>query len=303
MTELSEKIFNEYQIRKSKKQKDTFISLLKEYYPKLKIEESSGIFRIRNLIIGDIDNAKVVLTAHYDTCAVLPIPNLITPKNIFIFMLYQFLILFLIMGIAIFIEVLAMFAFGETAGAYAGIFAILFMSWWIIFGKANKHTANDNTSGVITLIEIMESMTDEQKEKTAFVFFDLEEAGLIGSAKFKKAHKEAMKDKLLINFDCVSDGDYIMLVENKLAYEEYDEQFKKAFVEKEGKIPLFEKSSSTIYPSDQANFKKSVAVASLKKHKILGYYMDKIHTDKDRSFDEKNISYINKSIRNFVDYM
>lgn len=303
MTELSKKIFNEYQVRKSKKQKDSFISLMKERYPQLKIEESKGIFHTRNLIIGDIDSSELVLTAHYDTCAVLPIPNFITPKNIFIFMLYQLFIMCLIIIVATVIEVLAMFAIGESAGTYVGILSILFMAWWTMFGKANKHTANDNTSGVITLIEIMESMTDEQRKKTAFVFFDLEEAGLIGSNKFKKVHKSAMNDKLLINFDCVSDGDYIMLIKSKYVNKEYDELFRKAFTEKGSKTPLFEKSTNTIYPSDQANFKKSVAVASFKKHKLLGYYMDKIHTDKDRNFDEENITYIKEAIKNFVNIM
>ena len=189
---------------------------------------------------------------------------------------------------------------GEEIGLFAGVAVLLLFAYLMIFGKANKHTANDNTSGVITLIEIMEAMSDEQREKTAFVFFDLEEAGLIGSSRFKKAHKNMMKDKLLINFDCVSDGDYIMLVETEPAQKEYGELIRKSFNDKEGKIALFEKSSTTIYPSDQANFKKSIAVASFKKSKIFGYYMDKIHTNKDCNFNEKNIKYISECIRDFT---
>ena len=51
-------------------------------------------------------------------------------------------------------------------------------------GKPNKHTANDNTSGVITLLELMNRLSPEQKERTAFVFFDNEENGMLGSAFF-----------------------------------------------------------------------------------------------------------------------
>ena len=39
------------------------------------------------------------------------------------------------------------------------------------------------------------------------------------------------------------------------------------------------------------NFKKSIAVAALKKTKtpLVGYYMNRIHTPKDTVFDEQNI--------------
>ena len=45
-------------------------------------------------------------------------------------------------------------------------------------GPANKHTANDNTSGVATLIEIMKELPEELRSDVAFIFFDLEEVGL-----------------------------------------------------------------------------------------------------------------------------
>ena len=48
-------------------------------------------------------------------------------------------------------------------------------------------------------------------------------------------------------------------------------------------------SSKAFYPSDQAAFKKTVAVAALKKAPVIGLYMDKIHTPKDTAFDERNI--------------
>lgn len=41
----------------------------------------------------------------------------------------------------------------------------------IMFGKENKNTVNDNTSGIITLCEIMLNMTKDELATTAFVFF------------------------------------------------------------------------------------------------------------------------------------
>ena len=91
MTELSEKILKSYQVRKTKSQKDAFIELLRQYYPELQVE-TGGLGKPRNLVIGDVEKAKVIFTAHYDTCAELPIPNFITPLNIPLYLLYQLLI-------------------------------------------------------------------------------------------------------------------------------------------------------------------------------------------------------------------
>ena len=49
-------------------------------------------FGSKNIVIGTPERAKVVYTAHYDTAAVSLIPNIITPKNIFLYILYQLLV-------------------------------------------------------------------------------------------------------------------------------------------------------------------------------------------------------------------
>jgi len=59
-----------------------------------------GSFGSRNIVIGNPEKADVLVTAHYDTCAWMPIPNLITPCNLLPFLGYQAFITFLILGIA-----------------------------------------------------------------------------------------------------------------------------------------------------------------------------------------------------------
>ena len=51
-----------------------------------------GAFGARNIVIGDPEAAKVLYTAHYDTCARMPFPNFITPKCLPIYLLYQILL-------------------------------------------------------------------------------------------------------------------------------------------------------------------------------------------------------------------
>ena len=102
MTELSQAIFDNYQIRKSRKQKDRVIALMQSHFPEMTGQEG-GFPKNKNLILGDVREAEVVLTAHYDTCARLPFPNLITPKNIFIYLLYSIAIIipYVLLGIGL----------------------------------------------------------------------------------------------------------------------------------------------------------------------------------------------------------
>ena len=294
MTEISKEILEKYQIRKSKTQKTAFIEFLRAHFPELKVEEG-GFPNNRNIVIGDPNTAKVVFGAHYDTCAVLPFPNFIMPKNILVSILYALVLVVPITAIAVF--------FGK-------IFSnsnVALLSYWVMLGlmvagPANKHTANDNTSGVITLIELMNVMTPEERAQSCFVFFDNEEKGLFGSAFFQKEHKETMKEKLLVNFDCVSDGDYLMMAANKKAYPEHAENLKNAFSDAAGKTVLIEKAKGIYYPSDQKNFKNSIGVASFKKSKF-GLYMDRIHTPKDTVFDQQNISVLVSGFIKFLNQM
>ncbi|MCI8709040.1 MAG: hypothetical protein HFG99_04590 [Dorea sp.] len=109
MIKLTNEIIKNYQIRKTKKQKTEFIELLRAHFPEMRIE-SGGFLKCRNLVIGDVESAKVVFGAHYDTAAALPIPNLLFPKNPLLFVLCQFLIVvpmiffMLAVGITVFQE-------------------------------------------------------------------------------------------------------------------------------------------------------------------------------------------------------
>jgi Zn-dependent M28 family amino/carboxypeptidase len=159
-------------------------------------------------------------------------------------------------------------------------------------GPANKHTANDNTSGVITLLEIYGHLTEEEKQKVCFVFFDNEEVGLLGSSQFRRQYKQYMQDKLLINFDCVSDGDAFLLGISKKANQKYHVALAQTYTSTEKKTVLLENLKKLYYPSDQAGFPQAIAIASLNHKKPFGYYMDRIHTKRDTIFQEENIRYL-----------
>ena len=307
MSYYSDIILENYQVRKGKKKKTAFIEFVKGECAKhgYDVNIEKGSFGARNIVIGDPERAKVVYTAHYDTCAWLPVPNFITPKNIGIYLIYQIFLVLAMFAIAFGGALLMEQLFTPIAVSWlntkiakvGGV--IFFLSFEIILfavlglimaGPANKHTANDNTSGVVTVLELMKSMPDEHKNDAAYIFFDFEESGLIGSSSYASKHKNFKKNGLVINFDCVSDGDTILFAINKKA-SHLKKDLEKAYIPNDI-LSVDIAYEKVIYPSDQASFVNGVGVAALKKSKRGILYMDRIHTGKDTIFEEKNIAYL-----------
>lgn len=306
MTEQSRKVLDEMQVRKSRKQKEAFRAWLcgeleaAGYAPT--IEKG---FAARNVVVNGPETAKVLLTAHYDTQAVLPVPNFITPRSPVFFVLYQILIV-----IPLFISVAVaeglIFAFVPESAAWwlaplACLGLCIFFIWWVLDGKANRHTANDNTSGVLLLLETALALPPEHRDRVCFVFFDNEEKGVLGSAAFAKRHKQVKKNAVVLNFDCVGDGDSIQFFpQEKLKKDTAAlERMEAAFLPAGGKDVQVVRGFS-MYPSDNANFRKGAGVCALKHKPVIGYYMDRIHTSKDTFLDEANINLLKNGALRYI---
>ncbi len=313
MTETTKEIFEKYEIRKSKKQKQAFREYVCDVCEKMGFQTQieKGSFGARNIVVGDIEKAKVVYTAHYDTCAVLPFPNFITPKNFSIYLLYQ-----LVVTVGILLPMFLIVLLGEMliyhiVSDETMTFVLSEILYWgalilvctiVLGGPANKHTANDNTSGVTVLLDIITSLPETAKDEVAFIFFDLEEMGLFGSSGFASKHKKQMKEKPLINFDCVSDGEHIIFaLKKKASY--LKETLEQAFPSSDvAAVEVLTKG--VFYPSDQANFKQGIGVAALKKSQKFGFlYMDRIHTKKDTVYREENIAFLKEGAIRLLDLL
>ncbi len=305
MTETAKEIFAEYEVRKTKEQKQAF----RDYA--VKKAESLGYSartleqkkNCTNIVIGDTGSAKVVYTAHYDTCPAMPFPNFITPKCIPLYILYQIALVLLLFAVPYTLIICSRFVsmavgYAMVFTAFAMMMAVLYL---MMYGPANKHTANDNTSGVTLLFDIMEALPEEKRGEAAFILFDLEERGLVGSKLYAKSH-EYMHEKLLINFDCVSDGHNILFVVNKNAEDKID-TISMAFPSDDTYSVEVLPKRGIIYPSDQRSFKCGVGAASLLKTKNGVLYMNKIHTGDDTVYDEGNIEFLKKGAVRLIEML
>ena len=165
MTEEARTILTRFEVRKSPKQKEAFREYLRPllrrrgYAPETAQEK--GLGRSRNIVVGDPETARLIFTAHYDTCAVLPIPNFITPRNLLWYGLYQALLVLLVLALCVAAEVAVLMLWPDAplAAALGAVYLMLaFCLWWMLDGKANRHTANDNTSGGAVLTETVFAM-------------------------------------------------------------------------------------------------------------------------------------------------
>ena len=307
-----QEILEKHQVRKTNAQKSAFIDYLKNRLYKsgytdndIKIEEKGkGVFKTRNIVVGNPEEADVIIGAHYDTPPVSPFPNFMAPTSVPIFILSQLFLTSMVFLLSWICTV--PFSFMPISGeSYIYIweiflFAILF---YLMFGYQNKHCANDNTSGTITLVKILESLPAEKRNKVCIVFFDNEEKGLWGSLRFTKTHKSA-KEKFMINLDCVGDGTHIVsCASKKVRKMEQHEKFTQVLLdnsEKYGLIYIKEKMRFMMFGSDQMNFDNGMAICALNKHKLGFLYCDKIHTNKDRVCKEDNLNYLAESILKFI---
>ena len=300
MTATTKEIFEKYEIRKTKKQRKGFRKWLLSYVGSqgYSVKEESASKGATNVIVGNPAEADVIYTAHYDTCAVMPLPNFITPKCIPIYILYQLFITAVFFAVPITVMFIlapvVLRATGSNAiylamliGGYALLIGILML---MRYGPANKHTANDNTSGVTLLIDIMTDMPTEMRHKVAYIFFDAEEIGMIGSRSYRKAHQKIASTKPVINFDCVSEGKSILFAVKKSA-RSLAPKLEEAFTPCGG-YTVDIATKGVFYPSDQISFRLGVGVSALRKTKRGLLYMNRIHTPRDTVYDEENIEFL-----------
>ncbi len=313
LDDIKKELLGRLEVRKTDAQKTAFIDWAGQYAKEcgcdMSIEESGKFIRTRNLVFGDLAKAKTLITAHYDTCARMPFPNFMTPDCWPVIILTQFFVPFVFflalefcMGFAS-AKVLPLLMPEWAAEILAPLIcsAVIFaVVGLMLFGPQNPHTANDNTSGVALVLGLLAEYAG--RGDVAFVLFDNEEKGLLGSSAFVNAHKGLQKQAFVVNLDCISDGDTMLFAYAKGAKDHVlTKKIIAALKEtapKYGKRAKAGQAPRVLYPSDQMVFARGTAFAALKGKRIL--YLDRIHTAKDTVFDEANLMCLNEVIKKAI---
>ena len=288
LSPISQEIFQRFQMRCTKTQKADFITFMISRLG-VHIDGLPTNTKYKNLVLGDVEHAKVVFTAHYDTPlrALFPIKS--TPSCPVLaklnFLLYALPSFFITLAVLTFAP-LAIESLVVNAIIYVAGLAAMVASLFCLLGvKPNPNNANDNTSGVIMLCELIQSLSEAEMASVAFIFFDGEEKDCKGSKYFKRLHnKYDWGSKTIINFDCVADGDHFVVAAPKQLYEKLEPKMKG-----QSQCITLERSSTVKMSSDHKNFQNGIVVSALYKSKVFGYYLTRIHTLKDVRFNVENI--------------
>ncbi len=305
MTRLEE-LNEKYPVRKSNNQKKAFsefvISEAEERGFAARIEKTSD-GKNENIVIGDPLSAKAVFTAHFDTPAASVFPNIMIPRNKAVFWLYQFAPIVFILALA--------FGGGYLLGtvalgsyrAFLGIFLVIYYVVYFLGFRTfeNKHNHNDNTSGVATVMSIIDNLGEDEMKNAAFILFDNEEKGKKGSKAYFKDHKTEMQDKLVVNFDCVGNGENIIFIAMKDAEKKAEYSLlQESFMPSESFELHFYPMKGSESNSDYKNFPCGVGCMASKRARSGLLYTPRIHTRYDIVARNENIEYITDGIRRFV---
>ena len=292
MKDYLNEINDKFPIRRSDKHKQSFFDYVKGELGEGRVFKETLEKKHNNIVIDDISSADLIFTAHYDTPAASVIPNFMMPKNkilgTLINIIFPILMSFICIGAAFLIGCIAKLDTPAIAGIYLIFYLGLFYCLTRLFD--NKHNKNDNTSGVATVISISNQV---KYNRVAFVLFDNEEKGLLGSKALNKKYKAEVENKLVINLDCVGNGDNIVFIpkDKAEAREEYAllkdiacdiDEYKIHFVP-------FKKACGN---SDHKSFPCSIGVMAGNKGKIAKIFTGRIHTSRDTVASEKNIYFL-----------
>ena len=214
-----------------------------------------------------------------------------------VYLLYQVLLVlgFFAIGAAV-VAVLTLLGAGFWVCYLAELITIFGLLFLLIAGPANKHNANDNTSGVLALIKLIREMPEDVRAQCAFVFFDHEEAGLLGSSSLAQKYKNDLKTTPVFNMDCIGEGEHILFVYHKKNCKDLVPLLESLQGDEKYKV-VVKSSSKALYPSDHASFKCGVGVAAMNYKKGLGLYLSRLHTKNDTVCSFENIDFVTQKLQ------
>ena len=186
---LAENFFAKFASRFRRKEKDAFLEYCITELSELGYSEEEIFIQKsgfgKNLIIGPQD-ADILITAHYDT----PANNgFLLFANPLVGQALGNLVLIFVMAALSFLSGLVVSLSGSLLTILPLIVNIVILVLLVLcFIIKNKNNHNDNTSGVLGVFSTasLVAKNPELRKKCAFVLFDNEELGLLGSSAFAK---------------------------------------------------------------------------------------------------------------------
>jgi len=298
----------QFPIRLKKAQKEAFLDELEQELQTRNYQTTRLTLKtlLKNrLLFTECEKPKVIFLAHIDTPTIAPFWMSPLFKLLGHTRQYEGLILLLII---IYGPSLLANIFPEWAPALKTVTNILLL----IFGLSlisllipNPHNREDNTSGVISLLTLADSIKDKPhlRKHIQFAFLDNEELGLLGSSSLRKHWQQQghpYHNAAIICLDCVTRGKIPLIV-----YHKNDTIARKVAPHVQAHLPQTQIINLKHLPlSDNYVFKELGAIdISFADTSTIpgGYYIPRIHTPKDNDFSAENLMPLLTSLAEFLE--
>lgn len=260
-------IIKDYGVRYKRKQKDAFLDFAKGYFESLRLPcEVVNVFLGKVLLIGNIDKAKYLVTAHYDTARVTKLPAVISPDN-------RTLI--------------------NLSRLFRGVGAKFVTSWY----KPNLFNYNDNTSGLAVVMDI--AKRHKENNKIAYALFDNEEKIFYSAYFFRNKFKKALKKIRVINLDCVGTGKSIGVLIHNWANIKFAEDISN-YLKFAKKYDSFARKPRGKLHTDAGAFKKNSVTVSAFLMKGKTHVIYNTHSKKDKNIDYDTMNFLAERLTKYL---
>lgn len=297
-------VLKNHPVRRTGKQKRSFRDAVQSYAENCGyvVTTESGKSGSRNLVIGDPETARYLITAHYDTPVALWVSRALAPCSLVSFLMSQTMTMVgLLLPAAVAAGVTAYLTPGTRLWYPAAVAAVCLTFMWMLWGPANRRNANGNTSGVVAVLETMSSMPRIMRDRVCFVLFDKSEPMGAGAASYRRKHRQTSDKQLVLNLDCVGDGDILMMFPAKRVRKDAALMERLCAMERacgERSIQVWQKGSG-LFLSDQKSFPRGIGICALRKKRFIRR-VGRIHTIRDNVLEYTNINILRACLITFI---
>lgn len=294
-----------FPIRKTAAQKQAFRTWVAEEIHqmgyKVKVETTVR-GKHHNIVAGDPERAAVVFTAHYDTGAKMPLPDLVMPRNIPVSIAYLLLNVLLLLIPSVLVLLIMQGFFGNPQLALLSMVATFAgLMLLITYGPACKRSANGGDSGVAALLSLMAAIPEQERGKLAFILFDAKETSRGGSKGYARDHQQVQYTRLMVNLDCVGTGDQVLCISTELARKcTGHAALERILSETPGLTAHFFSSRTSMMGGDQKSFKCGVALLSATQSTGIGFLIPALRTNRDTKCRPENIAWFTEALSSYV---
>lgn len=307
MNDFAARIERDFPLRRKEMQKTEFrtwlVHTLREmgYSPRLEGGEHALSIggTMTNVVVGDIEKAKIVLAAHYDTGVRELLPPIVCPTRPVTYFLYQMLTPLLALAVSFALALAVSFPL-DLPGLMLPLFLVLLAValFYPKYGPDELKNGNNNASGVVTLLEVARALTPRYRGEVAFLFLDGGTQNAKGAKGLRRAHP-CLKEKNVIVIDCVGEGDELLILPGKLA--RWDgallDTFNEQFSNSERKTCFLKTDGFVHYPSDNRAFKHATSICACSR--IAGFGRC-ILPRRMKALDEENLALLRDGLTKLV---